>query len=260
MSVERAEQLAAAGVERFIFSVYSNRPEIHDSVTRYGTHAATMSAVRNAVLTHAPVEMHFVAMRRNFRDLPGLVDLANSIGVERVSILRFVPQGRGRNIAVRDDLDADEFRELARMIKSLREHYPGVTIRAGSPLNILGLGNTPCNAAQDVLIINHRGDTFPCDAFKNVRYENTTHGSVLYESLETVWKESKFLNHVRSVLSAEKGATCRSCELNADCQSGCLAQKVIREGWDAVTEPDPNCLVQIRPTKKESELIQIAGD
>lgn len=260
MSMEMAEILRAAGTSRYIFSVYSHRPEVHDSITRYGTHAATMSAVRNALAVRVPVEIHFVAMRRNFRDLPGIIDDAASIGVERVSVLRFVPQGRGRNIAARDDLDQSEFRELARMVASLRSGYPSVAIRAGSPLNILGLQNTPCNAAQDVLIINHRGEVFPCDAFKNVRYADPIHGSILHQSLQAVWTKSTFLNHVRGILAAEKGSTCRACDMNASCQSGCLAQKVIREGWSSVTEPDPSCLIQIQQQKTDSVLVQIAGD
>ena len=263
MSLELARKVVSAGADRFIFSVYSHRPEIHDSVTRYGTHAATLEALNNAVRTRIPVEMHFVAMRRNFRDLPGLVVLADSAGVGRVSVLRFVPQGRGRNIAERDDLGVDELLELAQMMTSLRVHYPRLTIRAGSPFNILGVGNTPCNAAQDVLIVNHRGDIFPCDAFKNVRYTDPQFGSVLTKSLADVWHESVFLNHVRAVLASEKGDTCSSCAQSSTCQSGCLAQKVIRGGWSAVDRVDPNCLLQapsdvIEDTRKQV-LIQIAG-
>lgn len=124
MSLERASRLAQLGLSRFIFSVYSHRSEVHDSVTRYGTHAATLAALRNAVLTKLPAEVHVVAMKRNFRDLPGLVDMAASMGVQKVSVLRFVPQGRGKNISFGDDLVGDELKELADTIVSLRENYP----------------------------------------------------------------------------------------------------------------------------------------
>ena len=243
MSFEMASGLAQRGLGRFIFSVYSHRAEVHDSVTRYGTHAATLAAVKNAVLTKCPVEMHLVAMKRNFRDLPGLVEMATSMGAQRVSVLRFVPQGRGKNISAGEDLVGDELKELADTIVALREEYPTVAIRAGSPFNILTIGYTACNAAQDVLIINHRGDVFPCDAFKNVRYVDPTFGNVLSQKLRDVWEQSLFLNRVRAVLKEQKGETCRACELGEACQSGCLAQKVIRGGWDTLQEPDPNCLV-----------------
>jgi radical SAM protein with 4Fe4S-binding SPASM domain len=259
MSADLAAELVDAGVARFIFSVYSHRPEIHDSVTRYGTHQATIEALQNAVDTRVPVEIHFVAMRRNFRDLPGVVLLADTANVARVSVLRFVPQGRGINLIDRDDLTSEELHELAEMISSLRAHYSGVTIRAGSPFNILGIGNTPCNAAQDVLIINHRGNIFPCDAFKKVDYYDDKFGSVLTASLRDVWVKSAFLNEVRSILASGKGETCGACEWTRTCQSGCLAQKVIREGWATVRNPDPDCLLQKRHITRAPELVQIAG-
>jgi radical SAM protein with 4Fe4S-binding SPASM domain len=259
MSASLAADLVRMGVGRFIFSLYSHRPEIHDSVTRYGSHASTLTALENAVEVGVPVEIHFVAMRRNFRDLPGVVVLADAIGVEKVSVLRFVPQGRGRNIVHQDDLGTDEFTELAQSISSLRQHYSHVTIRAGSPFNILGLGNVPCNAAQDVLVINHRGDVFPCDAFKNVHYADEDFGSVTTKSLRDVWEHSVFLNHVRSVLASRPGETCGACHLSRSCQSGCLAQKVIREGWDAVKSPDPQCIVKPHSGMAVPELVQISG-
>ncbi len=258
MPASLAVSLAALGLNRFIFSIYSDRADVHESITRYGTHRATLSAIRTAIATGLPVEMHFVAMQRNFRDLPGVVNLAESLGVETLSVLRFVPQGRGRTIAGRDDLSQEDFRSLAETIIRLRTEHPSLVIRAGSPLNILGIGHTPCNAAQDVLVINHRGDIFPCDAFKNVRFLDDRWGSVLYSSLTEVWRQSLFLNKVRQVLAAEKGSTCQSCSWSRSCQSGCLAQKVVREGWESTDQPDPACLLAGEARHKPA-LVQIAG-
>jgi len=261
MSLEVACGLAQLGLSRFIFSVYSHRSQVHDSVTRYGTHAATLAALKNAVLTKLPVEIHVVAMKRNFRDLPGLVDLAESMGVQKVSVLRFVPQGRGKNISSADNLARDELKELGETILSLREQYPNLAIRAGSPYNILTIGHTRCNAAQDVLIINHRGDVFPCDAFKNVRYVDSMFGNVVDQSLRDVWEHSLFLNRVREILEGQKGETCRSCDQAEACQSGCLAQKVIRGGWSTVQESDPDCLITAAENSAsvKAPLVQIAN-
>lgn len=37
-----------------------------------------------------------MAMKTNFKELPQIADFSKSIGVERISVLRFVPQGRGQ--------------------------------------------------------------------------------------------------------------------------------------------------------------------
>jgi radical SAM protein with 4Fe4S-binding SPASM domain len=253
LSFRRAEDLVRLGLRRFIFSIYSARPSIHDSVTRYGSHAATLTALQNAVSTRAAVEVHFVAMKRNFRDLSGVVQFAATHGIEKVSVLRFVPQGRGKSIAHIEDLDSSDLLELTSSVVTLRVQYPGVTIRTGSPFNILGIGHTPCNAAKDVLVINHRGEIFPCDAFKNVRYPERAYGSILNMPLLEVWQNSEFLQRVRGILTQEKQHPCAGCSLTTTCQSGCLAQKVIRDGWQASMEPDPNCLIETRQDHRQSE-------
>ena len=233
LTTETALRLAQSGLGRFIFSVYSNRPEVHDSVTRYGSFATTVLSIQNAIAAGVPVEIHFVAMHRNFRDLPDLVEAAAQWGVRRVSVLRFVPHGRGGNIASQEDLGAEEMRELRGVILRARQAFPQVSVRAGSPYNILDVGYAPCDAAQEVLSVNYRGQVFPCDAFKNVDYKDAKFGSILNRSLKDVWENSAFLNRVRGELEAGPLHSCGSCSEFSGCNSGCLAQKVIRDGWGA---------------------------
>src|SRR5579859_1794017 len=130
ISAEQAAALVRIGIRRFIFSVYSGSAAIHESITRYGTFAPTLAAIRSAVATDVPVEMHFVAMRRNFRHFPDVVALAEGLGAARVSVLRFVPQGRGLRIQASEDLSSSELTELGEMIERSRYRHPAVKIRA----------------------------------------------------------------------------------------------------------------------------------
>jgi PqqA peptide cyclase len=231
INAEQAVELVRIGISRFIFSVYSGSAAVHESITRYGTFAPTLAAISSAVATGVPVEMHFVAMRRNFQHIPDVVALAEVLGAARVSVLRFVPQGRGVRIHGSEDLSPTELTELAEAIERTRYRHPSVKIRAGSPFNVLGIGHTPCNAAQDVLIINHRGEIFPCDAFKNVSFAEPQFGSVLHNSLKDVWEKSLYLNSVRDILDLHSGDSCEACKQFDGCRTGCLAQKVLRAGW-----------------------------
>lgn len=241
MSRELAVRLRNVGLDRFIMSIYSDDANVHNSITRYPSHAATLTALRNAKTSGAAVELHFVAMGRNVRDLPNVVKLAASLAIERVSILRFVGQGRARNI-LEEALTPEDLRNLADSILALRRQYPELTIRAGSPFNILGICNAPCNAADSVLVIDHAANVFPCDAFKNVHYPDPEFGSVRHQSLQAVWQKSLFLGEVRRILSSRNNSTCDGCQYLASCQSGCLAQKVTRSGWhDLTNRPDPDC-------------------
>jgi radical SAM protein with 4Fe4S-binding SPASM domain len=246
ITAHEADELVGKGIARFIFSVYSATASVHDNITRYGTFAATSAAIDAAVGTRVPVEIHFVAMKRNFRDLSDVVKLAGRIGVCRVSVLRFVPQGRGTKLHS-EELSPPELLELAEAIQYCREQHPQLTIRAGSPFNVLGVGYTPCNAAQDVLIINHRGEIFPCDAFKNVHVVEPEFGSVLTRPLKDVWQKSIYLNRVRSILDKHTGDSCQSCAAFDGCKAGCLAQKVIRNGWGELESTESSGLIQIAP-------------
>jgi radical SAM protein with 4Fe4S-binding SPASM domain len=263
LSPEGATELAQAGLGRFIFSLYSHRADLHNSVTRYQSFSVTITALQTALTTGVPVEIHFVAMRRNFRDLPHLVEAAAHWGVQRLSVLRFVAHGRGSNIADSEDLTPEEMVELRDSITAARSAFPRVTVRAGSPYNILGIGHTPCDAATEVLVVNHRGDIFPCDAFKNLEYYDPQFGSVLNRSLSDVWEKSAFLNNVREELAAGPTQQCGSCSEFSGCKSGCLAQKVIRDGWAGSQERDPGCLIQIgsapaNPTEKPEPVVYVA--
>lgn len=248
MTARQAFILVEAGITKFIFSVYSGSAAIHESITRYGTFAPTISAVRAAVTTGVPVEMHFVAMRRNFRHLSDVVALADGLGVHRVSVLRFVPQGRGVRLRATEDLTASELNELAAMVERNRIRHPDVNIRVGSPFNDLKVGFAPCNAAQDVLIINHKGQIFPCDAFKNVVFTEPQFGSVLRNSLKDVWEKSLYLNEVRSILSRHAGEGCDACRTFDGCIAGCLAQKIVREGWAAAAPNQELVQIQMLPS------------
>jgi radical SAM protein with 4Fe4S-binding SPASM domain len=260
ITAHAADELVGKGIARFIFSVYSAKASVHDDITRYGTFAATSSAIDAAVQTRVPVEIHFVAMKKNFRDLSDVVRLAASKGACRVSVLRFVPQGRGTKLH-NEELSSPELLELAEAIQYCREQQPQLTIRAGSPFNVLRVGYTPCNAAQDVLIINHRGEIFPCDAFKNVHVAEPEFGSVLTRPLKDVWEKSIYLNRVRSILEKHTGDNCQSCNSFDGCKSGCLAQNVIRSGWGEQETVEPSTLIQIAtltPPDQTTDSLQLA--
>lgn len=255
LTTDEAASLVNLGVGRFVFSLYGTDPKVHESVTRYGTFKATASALLSTVEAKGSTEIHCVAMRRNYRQIPSLVAKAAEWGVAQVSILRFVPQGRGRVIAPSEELLPHELEELAEIVRVCRRCFPKVGIRVGSPFNILLVGHSPCNAAQDILVINHKGKVFPCDAFKNVDYPDTF-GSVLDLPTQTVWDRSSFLNRVRAELASGAGETCQGCESFATCKSGCLAQKVIRKGWGK-RNPDPSCLVQIGNGVQQDRLSEV---
>jgi radical SAM protein with 4Fe4S-binding SPASM domain len=238
------KELKTTGLNRAVFSLYSSRAEIHERITRKeNSYKRTIEAIQMAKSIGLETEVHFVALKTNLHDLSSVVDIAKSLDISRVSVLRFVPQGRG-SINLKELLDRRDYLYLKKEIEQLRKDK--FDLRTGSPFNFLLVNKSPsCKSAIDRLIINPHLDIFPCDAFKQMSAKELV-GSDEYSnlskySLEDCWKKSPFLNEVRHYLTTDFPETCSDCNLLEKCLSGCLAQKVLKQG-NFKKCSDPDCI------------------
>lgn len=238
------QALLTRGCGRFVFSLFGASPTSHERVTRIGgSFQKTLMAIDTVHGLGAVAEIHFVPFVENFQELDELAQLGNCHGVSQISVLRFVPQGRGQ-LFRQHDLSQLQNLQLKRAIERLRSS--GVAIRTGSPYNFLLLNHQPeCFSGIDRLIIGPDLDIYPCDAFKQVRAEESV-GTSDYSrldrfSLRDCWERSPFLRNVREYLTTPFAAPCDSCNVLTQCLSGCLAQKVIVHG-NFEKRPDPACL------------------
>lgn len=229
-----------------VFSVFGATAEGHEQITRKpGSYQMTRSAISTALECNLEVELHFVPLDWNFAQLSEVAEAANKWGVSRVSVLRFVPQGRGSLISAHV-LNRMQNIQLKKTIEELRSQ--GYCTRTGSPYNFLMLNEQPrCASGIDRLIVGPDLRIYPCDAFKQIRAEElagTVQFSILENhSLSDCWCNSPYLNAVRRHLSTPFEEPCYSCNARSKCLSGCLAQKVIEYG-QLVKKPDPMCLMR----------------
>ena len=79
---------------------------------------------------------------------------------DKVSLLRFVPHGKG---ITEMDLTKQELLMIKELYVILRNKGK---IRLGSPWNILGVENSPCIIADEIMIIGFDGIAYPCDSIK----------------------------------------------------------------------------------------------
>ena len=240
--------LAQAGLSSCAFSVFAAKEEDHEAITRLrGSFTATERAVEAAKQQGLAVELHFVPMAHNYLELDALALLARKWGATRISVLRFVPQGRGALLGDRV-LSRLQNIKLRNSIRALRQQ--GYDIRTGSPFNFLLVNDTPrCMAGKDRLIVGPDLRIYPCDAFKQIRAEDLVGSLELScldaHTLEECWRSSPFLQAVRRHLSDPQPEPCQACGAVDRCLSGCLAQKVIASGA-LVKSPDPSCLYRTK--------------
>jgi radical SAM protein with 4Fe4S-binding SPASM domain len=244
--------LGNRGLRKVIFSLYSPYEAHHEAITRQvGSFGKTMTAMRTTGNGAIEREVHFVPLKRNHAHLQQLVELAIDVGVRRISILRFVPQGRG--VALKrghEMLTREETADLRALVLRCREDYD-VDIRLGSPYNIMMLNtDVACIAAWRTLCIGPNGNVYPCDAFKNVEPCDIgledPYNNVLLHSLRECWERSTYLEAIRRYLTTRFDEPCANCEALEQCKSGCLAQKALEQEsiahGDIAKRPDPLCL------------------
>lgn len=240
------EELTKAGLQKIVFSIYSCDEAEHNKITRIAdSFQNTIRAIECIKNLGIQPEVHFVALASNYKSIENLVYFLKSIGVDRTSILRFVPQGRGKLIHKQGVMTKKQSLDLSRMIKRLWEK--GFDIRTGSPYNVLLINEDPkCMAAKDRMIISPDLDVFPCDAFKQITAEQITtpvkFSNLGEATLQECWDNSSYFREVRKALSEITEPPCVSCGANKKCLSGCLAQKFL-EYNTLYKNPDPACLL-----------------
>lgn len=233
------------GKPRFIFSIFGASKATHESITMIeGSFESTLTAIAHSVNMGHQSELHFVPFAHTFSELPDIVNLALQTNIEKISILRFVPQGRG---ALMENylMNRGQNLRMKQMILDIRKS--GFSIRTGSPFNFLLLNNQPkCCAGIDRIIIAPDLNIYPCDAFKQIEAEELVgtldFSSLANYSLSECWENSLYLNAIRRYLTTEFEEPCLSCSVLEYCLSGCLAQKVIANG-SLKKSPDPGCIL-----------------
>jgi len=124
-----------------------------------------LQSMINAKSAGLYTEIHFIPMKSNYKDIEDILELCDIGEIDRISILKFVPQGRGRINKENLTLSNDELREFCTNIEVLRKKY-NVDIRLGIPM--VNENRHLCTAGHDKLSIRYDGLVLPCVAFKEM--------------------------------------------------------------------------------------------
>lgn len=195
---------------------------------------------------NAKLGFHYTVSKDSFSRLKNVVsEVINKFKskkyFDKVSLLRFVPHGKG---TTNMDLSKEELLDI-------KEYYLGNPnkdkIRLGSPWNILGIENSPCIIADEIMIIGFDGIAYPCDSIKYFTKLGIS-GNIKENSLMDMYNSDYFTN-IRNFNTTN---SCSNCEQYPICKSGCIGQKIIAkyiENQDkiltlkkCINARDPKCL------------------
>lgn len=195
------------GDAAFVFSFHGSSAQVHDSVTGVrGSFELLTRSVRRTLAQGIRCAANFVPTRMNVHDLPAVVSLLESLGIGKLSVLRFVPQGRGQQNRKRLELSREEEHEFVQELLGLRSRSD-VDIRTGSPFNgIIPDNNVPCRAGFHKLVVQADGNVLPCEVFKDATRRDWG-ASVHRMSLAAILDSEQF-SALRKLLFEGRCATC----------------------------------------------------
>ncbi len=185
---EEFEKLRELGLDKIVFDWQALDEEVDNELMgRRGLITCLMDSLIRARGIGLNVDIHFIPMKPNYRQFPDILECLEIADIQNISILNFVPQGRGRVYKEELMLNEEELKEFSEIVKKSKEHYSG-NIRIGIPLN--GRMSHLCTAGTEKLDIKYDGTILPCPAFKEMSMETMQKYGIklysIYDDLERV--------------------------------------------------------------------------
>lgn len=188
-------------VDTLIFNYETASPELYAKImgTVPGNLLLLEDTIRRAIKLGIIVETHLVPMKCNYQDIPQTLERVYSLGVSKVSLLRFVQQGRSvENVEV-TVLDEKEEEALKEMLKVLSGKY-GDKLRLGKPYRSERFST--CWTGTIRLAVRYDGFVFPCGAFKDgmMSFKGYAPENIRDERLADIYRNSMYIKAVRAEL------------------------------------------------------------
>ena len=188
-------------VDSLIFNYETSSPELYAQIM--GTVPENLSllekTIRCAIDLGITVETHLVPMKSNFRQIPRTLERVYSLGVSKVSLLRFVPQGRSVQNIEATALSDDEKEALKELMEKLSMQY-GENLRLGKPNRSKRFST--CRTGTIRMAVRYDGYVFPCGAFKDgmMMFKGVTPDNIMDKRLKEIYQGSDYFKIIRTEL------------------------------------------------------------
>src|SRR5256885_14166406 len=207
---DRVRALRDAGLDSIQLSFQSDESSLADEIAGARAHARKLDAAAKICAAKIPLSLNFVIHRRNIDRLPQMIELAESLGVERVELANV--QFYGWAFLNRPAL-LPTYEQVARA----REIATAAKARLAGSMDIFYVlpdyyetQPKPCLSGwgQRYLTVNPIGDVLPCptasSAIPDLPFEHSR-----ARSLDWIWSESESFNCFRG--TDWMPAPCRDC-------------------------------------------------
>jgi radical SAM protein with 4Fe4S-binding SPASM domain len=209
IGAKEAARLKRLGIEQVQISVYSDRPEIHDAITKLpGSLRRTLEAIRHLTANGVKVSLTNVLMKHNAASGKAVQKLAKELGVEFHIDPTITPMLNGDRGVLSLGISKEELDEVFHT-----EEFIGNVGEFCAPVSTVDddvLEGYSCSAGHTLAYISPSGDVFPCVQFP------MPCGNVREKSFRDIWYRSEALTELRSVHVRDL-PTCSHCSHTAYC-------------------------------------------
>jgi len=264
-----ADRLAECGAKNVFVSLDGATEESHDFIRGNGNFRRTIRGIENLVNNeHLHVGINTVVTKRNFHEVPAILNLAKELGVNSFSHYNFIPTGRGRD-AFEQDLTPEQREELLNLLYDwhVKRHENKLNILSTAPVyaRILtdrsGGGSSGmfhytadnataitgiikyaggCGAGRVYAAVQPDGRVSPC-----VFMPSVVIGSIRENKLIDIWQNSELCKQLSD--RENYHFYCR------DYQYICGGCRARAHAYGDILGADPGCMVYKRTAPKEEQ-------
>ena len=233
---ERAEALAAAGLDHVQISIQGYAPEAADRVAGYrGAQEKKRAAAAHVRAAGLPLTINAVMHRHNLGELDAVIALAVEIGAGRLEVAHVQYYGWGLENRAALMPTRAQLERATEIVAAARERLKGVLTIDHVVPDYYARRPKACMGGwgRRFLNISPSGRVLPCHAAETIpdmRFE-----SVADRPLAEIWRDSAAFQRFRG--TAWMAEPCRSCDRREIDWGGCRCQALALAGDAAATDP-----------------------
>lgn len=209
IGAKEAARLKRLGIEQVQISIYSDRAEIHDAITKLpGSLRRSLEAIRHLKGNGVKVSMSNVLMKQNASNGKAVQRLAKELGVEFSIDPTITPMLNGDRSILNLGISREELDEVMHT-----EEFIGNVGEFCAPVATVDddvLEGHSCSAGHTLAYISPSGDVYPCVQFP------MPCGNLREKGFREIWYRSEALTELRSVRVRDL-PTCSQCGHAAYC-------------------------------------------
>jgi PqqA peptide cyclase len=232
----RVRALRSAGLDSVQLSFQSDKSSLADEIAGAPAHQRKLDVAARTRAAGVPLSLNFVLHRRNIDRLQQMIELAETLGAQRVELANVQFYGWGF-------LNRATLLPTREQVIHAREIAAAAKARLAGTIDIFYVlpdyyetRPKPClnGWGQRYLTVNPIGDVLPCptasSAISGLCFEN-----VRERDLDWIWRNSESFNRFRGTEWMPE--PCRSCPQKEIDFGGCRCQAALLTGNAANTDP-----------------------